>query len=121
VFGAGPATGPLAFGLCLTRLRALLQLHSSGMAPPLSALPPPEKPKSPAARVPVLARQMALALELPFVFVATIVIGGGIGYWLDQRFHTSPLFLLLLGGLGFAAGLREVIRRISHSGSDRGS
>jgi len=84
--------------------------------PPTPA-PPEKKPEPLATRGSSLARQLALALELPFVFVATVVIGGGIGYWLDLRLHTSPLFLLVLGALGLAAGVRDVVRRLSRSGS----
>ena len=84
-----------------------------------SPAPPPAKPAPPAGRAATLARQFALAVELPFAFVATVVIGGGIGYWLDSRFHTSPLFLLLLGALGFGAAVRDLVRRLSRSGSGR--
>ncbi|HEV8383823.1 MAG TPA: AtpZ/AtpI family protein [Candidatus Acidoferrales bacterium] len=55
---------------------------------------------------------LAMAMELPFILVAGVLIGGGAGYWLDHRFHTSPLLTLILGILGFGAGVREVIRRI---------
>ena len=91
------------------------------MDPPRSTTPAPAKPAPPAGRGATFARQFALAVELPFVLVAMVVIGGGIGYWLDSRFHTSPLFLLLLGALGFAAGVRELMRRLSRSGSGRGA
>ncbi len=88
---------------------------------PAPPAPPEKKPEPLAGRVSSLPRQFALALELPFVFVATVVTGGGIGYWLDLRFHTSPLFLLLLGALGLAAGVRDLVRRISRSGSGDGA
>jgi F0F1-type ATP synthase assembly protein I len=51
-------------------------------------------------------------MELPFIPVAGVIIAGGIGYWLDARFGSSPLLTLLLGAVGFAAGVREVLRRI---------
>lgn len=54
-----------------------------------------------------------LALELPFTIVGAMVLGGAIGYFLDYRFHTGWAFTLILGGLGFIAGLREVIRRLT--------
>ena len=81
----------------------------------------PEKPTAPKNRGATLARQFALAVELPFVLVAAVGLGGAMGYWLDARMHTSPLFLLVLGGLGFAAGILELVRRLTHSGSGRGS
>jgi ATP synthase protein I len=57
-----------------------------------------------------------MALELPFVLVSAIVIGGGFGYFLDRWLHTKPTFLLILGGLGFYAGVRDVLRRVGKSG-----
>jgi len=77
-------------------------------------------PKPSLNRDSYLARVFALAIELPFVFVAAVVAGGAIGYWLDLRLHTSPLFLLLLGALGMVAGVRELVRRLTQSGTGRG-
>ena len=56
--------------------------------------------------------QFGLALELPFVFVVAVVIGGGLGYFLDHWLHTKFIFMFVFGGLGFFAGLREVLRRL---------
>jgi ATP synthase protein I len=53
-----------------------------------------------------------MALELPFVLVSAIVVGGLIGYALDKWLHTKPVFLLILGAIGFYAGLRDVLRRV---------
>lgn len=47
------------------------------------------------------------------MLVACIAIGGGLGYFLDSRLHTSPLFTLILGVAGFAAGMRQLLRRLS--------
>ncbi|PYU23238.1 MAG: hypothetical protein DMG32_16565 [Acidobacteria bacterium] len=52
-------------------------------------------------------------MDLPFVLVGSVVIGAGLGYLLDKRFGSSPVFALLLGVLGFAGGMYEVIRRLS--------
>jgi len=65
-----------------------------------------------------LASQPALALELPFTFVGAIVVGGAIGFFLDRWLHTSPWLMLVFGGLGFYAGIREVIRRLPSGGKD---
>ena len=65
-----------------------------------------------------LASQPALALELPFTFVGAIVVGGAIGFFLDRWLHTSPWLMLVFGGLGFYAGIREVIRRLPGDGKD---
>ena len=71
--------------------------------------PPPRK------RPASYSRQFAMALELPFVFVSAIVVGGLIGYALDKWLHTKPVFLLILGAIGFYAGLRDILRRVSRS------
>ena len=68
--------------------------------------PPPRK------RPDTGSRQFAMALELPFVLVSAIVVGGLIGYALDKWLHTKPVFLLILGAIGFYAGLRDVLRRV---------
>lgn len=59
------------------------------------------------------SRQFATALELPFIMVATVAVGGVIGYFLDQWLHTKPYLMLILGFLGFFAGLRDMLRRVS--------
>lgn len=59
-----------------------------------------------------------MATELPFVMVAATIVGGVIGYFLDRWLHTKPIFLLVFGGLGFIAGLRDVLRRLRGSGDD---
>jgi F0F1-type ATP synthase assembly protein I len=35
-----------------------------------------------------------------------------LGYFVDRWMHTRPIFMLILGALGFIAGLREVLRRL---------
>jgi ATP synthase protein I len=59
-----------------------------------------------------IASQPALALELPFTFVGAIIVGGAIGFFLDRWLHTRPWLMLLFGGLGFYAGIREILRRL---------
>lgn len=75
----------------------------------------PDSPSSPAPRKrpAEAARQISDILELPFLLVACVAIGGGAGYFLDKRIHTSPLFTLILGLLGFAAGMLQLVRRLS--------
>jgi ATP synthase protein I len=60
-----------------------------------------------------LVRQLALAMELPFVMIGGVVIGGGIGYLLDRWLDTSPVITLVGGLLGFAGGIWDIIRRLS--------
>jgi len=80
-------------------------------------LPAPLKsgvdPQTPASgRAAGVGRQIAIATELPFVLVATVVVGGLIGFGIDKLLHTSPWGVLVFGALGFAAGVRDVLRRI---------
>ncbi len=52
-------------------------------------------------------------MDLPFVLVGSVLIGAGLGYLLDLRLHTSPILALVLGLVGFAGGMYELIRRLS--------
>jgi F0F1-type ATP synthase assembly protein I len=54
-----------------------------------------------------------MAVELPFVFVAMVIMGGLMGTGADHWLHTRPFGMLIGGGIGFAAGVRELLRRIS--------
>jgi ATP synthase protein I len=58
------------------------------------------------------SRQFATAMELPFVMVGTIVVGGLIGFLLDRWLHTRPFLMLIFGALGFFGGVRDVLRRL---------
>jgi ATP synthase protein I len=60
-----------------------------------------------------VSRQFAMAMELPFVIVAAVVVGGVVGFFLDRWLHTKPYLMLTLGLLGFAGGMRDVLRRVS--------
>jgi len=57
------------------------------------------------------SRQFAIAMELPFILVSAIVVGGLVGFFLDRWLHTPPYLMLILGFLGFFGGLRDVLRR----------
>lgn len=59
-----------------------------------------------------VANDSAIAMELPFTFAGAILLAGGAGYLLDRWLHTKPIFTLILGAIGFIAGVREVIRRL---------
>lgn len=58
------------------------------------------------------SRQFATAMELPFIIVGTIVVGGLIGFLLDRWLHTRPFLMLIFGALGFFGGVRDVLRRL---------
>ncbi|HXO45051.1 MAG TPA: AtpZ/AtpI family protein [Candidatus Cybelea sp.] len=55
-------------------------------------------------------KQMAMAMELPFLIAGPPVIAGGIGYFVDLELHTKPWMMIVLGVCGVALGLREVIK-----------
>jgi F0F1-type ATP synthase assembly protein I len=73
--------------------------------------PAPEIPPS-AKRGKSFSRQNAMAMELPFIFVGCIVVGGAIGYFLDVWLHTKPAMMIVFGVIGFVAGLRDILRRL---------
>jgi ATP synthase protein I len=74
---------------------------------------PNATPPAPRKRPDDGSRQFGMALELPFVLVSAIVVGGLFGYLLDRWLHTKPVLMLVLGGMGFYAGVRDVLRRVS--------
>jgi len=79
----------------------------------------PENSDSPspvAEKAKDVSNQAAIAMELPFVLVSAVVVGGLLGYFLDHWLHTKPVFLLVLGCIGFYAGVRDVLRRLARSG-----
>jgi ATP synthase protein I len=66
------------------------------------------------------ARQIALAVELPFVLIGPAVVGGVIGYFLDRWLHTKPWIMVVLGLCGVAAGLRDTLKAASSEGKKDG-
>ena len=80
-----------------------------------------ETPDSDKRNTPEIAKakkyssQAALAMELPFTIVGGVLLGGVLGYFLDHWLHTKLIFTFVLGGLGFAGGLKEVLRRLAQS------
>jgi ATP synthase protein I len=68
---------------------------------------PPNKEKAKDVSNPLVT-----AMELPFVLVSAVVVGGLFGYFLDRWLHTKPVFMLILGGIGFFAGVRDILRRL---------
>jgi ATP synthase protein I len=55
-------------------------------------------------------RQLGAVAGLGFEFIATVLLLGGLGYWLDGKFDTSPWLILIGGVLGFAIGLYRMLK-----------
>jgi F0F1-type ATP synthase assembly protein I len=70
-------------------------------------------PNSSNKGVGTVAKQIAIAMQIPFSLVVPIFIGGGIGYLLDRWLHTKFIFMIVLGIVGFGIGLREVLQLAS--------
>jgi F0F1-type ATP synthase assembly protein I len=82
----------------------------------LSSDPQSRQPGSPELqKAKRYSTQAALALELPFTIVGAMLVGGVLGYFLDHWLHTKLVFTFVLGLLGFAGGLKEVLRRLAQS------
>jgi ATP synthase protein I len=55
-----------------------------------------------------LFRELWFYSSLSFSIALSIVLGLGIGYWLDKKFDTSPWLTLIFLGLGVIAGFRNI-------------
>jgi ATP synthase protein I len=55
-----------------------------------------------------LFRELWFYSSLSFSIALSIVIGLGLGYWLDKKFDTSPWLTLIFLGLGVIAGFRNI-------------
>jgi ATP synthase protein I len=85
---------------------------------PLDNKPMNEETNSPdAAKSNNFSTQFAMAMEMPFVIVVAVLLGGVLGFFLDRWFHTKPYLMLVFGALGFFGGVRDIIRRTSGSRS----
>lgn len=56
------------------------------------------------------ARRQGIAYQGATEAFVAILIAMGIGYWADQRFGTSPLYLLIGTVVGFAAFVLRLVR-----------
>ncbi len=54
--------------------------------------------------------KVSLAWRMVIELVVGMAMGTGIGYGLDSLFGTLPIFLILFSLLGFAAGIRVMMR-----------
>ncbi len=59
-----------------------------------------------------VAGAAAKAMRLGTELMAGALVGCFIGYWIDKSATTSPIFLIVFTLLGFAAGVRNIIRNM---------
>jgi len=62
----------------------------------------------------------ALAMRLGSEFVAAVLVGAVLGWGLDKLAGTAPWGMVIFLLLGFAAGVRNVIRASTNSGLSGG-
>jgi len=63
-------------------------------------------------------RELAKYSAIGFEMALSVVIGMGIGYYLDRWLGTGPWLMIVWIGLGFAAGVRSLYRAAVRSGKD---
>nr|WP_295469046.1 AtpZ/AtpI family protein [Mesorhizobium sp.] len=75
----------------------------------IAARRPEKKPDDPASRSDSMAG-MGYALRLSSEFIAGVVVGAAIGWFVDRMAGTSPWGLIVFLFLGFGAGVLNVLR-----------
>jgi ATP synthase protein I len=63
-------------------------------------------------------RELGRYSALGFEMALSVVIGLGIGYYLDKWLGTAPWLMILWLGFGFAAGVRSLYRAAKRSGKE---
>lgn len=63
-------------------------------------------------------RELGKYAALGFEMSLSVVIGAGIGYFLDRWLGTGPWLLIVWIGFGFAAGVRSLYRAAVRSEKD---
>ncbi len=64
-------------------------------------------------------REAAPFLGLGVTLAVTVLAGVGAGYWLDGRFGTRPVFLLLGGCAGLGVGMYQLITSVANLSKDK--
>lgn len=60
-------------------------------------------------------RWATLVFTIPSTVLAGIVIGGGLGYFLDVRLHTAPWLMVILAVLGLVGTFRDALLSVPKS------
>lgn len=82
------------------------QLDKAGSGGGAEAAAKAERAEADAAR----SRAMGMGFSIAAQLVAGVLVGGAMGYYLDRWLGSAPWLMVLFLGLGFAAGLMNVIR-----------
>ena len=53
------------------------------------------------------------AIDFGYTLLASLGLFGGLGWWLDGRFNTEPLFLIAGILLGLAVAFNSLLRRLN--------
>ena len=78
-----------------------------------------KKAEAPTSKMEDHHSQAHLAWRMVVELVTGLLVGFGIGYGLDSLFGTLPLFLVLFILLGFAAGVRVMLRTAQEVQKDK--
>jgi F0F1-type ATP synthase assembly protein I len=54
-----------------------------------------------------------LAMDFGYTLLASLLVFGWLGWWLDRRYGTTPLLLIGGLGLGLAVGFNSLFRRLN--------
>jgi ATP synthase protein I len=57
-------------------------------------------------------REAGPYLSIGTALAATVLLGVGAGYWVDRRWGTQPVFLLIGGTLGVATALLQFFKTV---------
>jgi len=66
------------------------------------------------------ATGLNIGMRIGIELIASVLVGGGLGWFADSKLHTKPIFLLALTCLGFTAGVMNVIRLAKSLDQDEG-
>ena len=79
----------------------------------LSTRKPPEQKRVASGDWVRVVRDLAPFLGIGTTLAVTVLLGLGGGYWLDDRFGTQPLFLLLGGVFGLGLALYQFFKTVA--------
>jgi len=53
---------------------------------------------------------LIIAMSTAILLVSPVIVLLGVGYFADNFFHTTPIYMALGGGIGFISGIINVFR-----------